>query len=156
MVLRSSSASIAHKFVLCLLLALATLPAALAAASLNFSPQRRLGYITGDQWEPALATDSRGHIYVLFPQYGAVKECPACAIPTMTLLVSNDNGISWEPPRPLLASPTGQFDPQIVVDPVDRQTLYASWLQNNKRDVSDRPLPGLRPHLVLLPRRTLA
>ncbi len=35
----------------------------------------------------------------------------------------------------LLASSTGQFDPQIVVDPVDRQTVYASWLQNNKRDV---------------------
>lgn len=29
----------------------------------------------------------------------------------------------------------GQFDPQIVVDPVDKQTVYASWLQNNKRDV---------------------
>ena len=31
--------------------------------------------------------------------------------------------------------PTGQFDPQIVVDPVDRQTVYASWMQNNKRDI---------------------
>jgi hypothetical protein len=30
---------------------------------------------------------------------------------------------------------TGQFDPQIVVDPLDRQTVYASWLQNNKRDI---------------------
>jgi hypothetical protein len=45
------------------------------------------------------------------------------------LLVSDDNGISWEPPRPLLASALGQFDAQIKVDPVDRQTLYASWLQ---------------------------
>jgi hypothetical protein len=34
----------------------------------------------------------------------------------------------------LLPLTTGQFDPQIVVDPVDRQTVYASWLQNNKRD----------------------
>ena len=48
----------------------------------------------------------------------------------MVLLVSNDtNGISWEPPRPLLTSSLGQFDAQIKVDPVDRQTLYASWLQ---------------------------
>jgi tRNA nucleotidyltransferase (CCA-adding enzyme) len=53
----------------------------------------------------------------------------------MSLLVSNDNGLSWEAPHPLVASSTGQFDPQIVVDPVDRQTVYASWLQNNKRDV---------------------
>ena len=35
----------------------------------------------------------------------------------------------------MLPFPTGQFDPQIVVDPVDRQTVYASWLQNDKRDI---------------------
>jgi hypothetical protein len=35
----------------------------------------------------------------------------------------------------MLPFPTGQFDPQIVVDPDDRQTLYASWLQNDKRDI---------------------
>jgi hypothetical protein len=47
----------------------------------------------------------------------------------MVLLTSNDNGISWEPPRPLLTSSSGQFDAQIKADPVDRQTLYASWMQ---------------------------
>jgi hypothetical protein len=51
------------------------------------------------------------------------------------LLISNDNGLSWQPSKALLPFPTGQFDPQIVVDPVDRQTVYASWLQNNKRDI---------------------
>jgi hypothetical protein len=82
-----------------------------------------------------MAADSHGHIYILFPQYGKVEDCPSCKAPTIALLVSNDNGISWEAPRPLTPSITGQFDPQIVVDPVDKQTLYASWLQNNKRDV---------------------
>jgi hypothetical protein len=120
-------------FVLCLFLALATAQAALAVP--NFTPQRRIGYGTGDQWEPALAADGRGHIYILFPQYGAVSGCAACTAPSVALLTSNDNGISWEAPHPLLPSSTGQFDPQIVVDPVDRQTVYASWLQNNKRDV---------------------
>jgi hypothetical protein len=129
----SSRARGAQRFALWLLLALSTAQAALAVS--NFSPQRRLGYSTGDQWEPALAADSRGHIYILFPQYGAVKDCPACTAPTISLLVSNDNGVSWEAPHPLVASSTGQFDPQIVVDPVDHQTVYASWLQNNKRDV---------------------
>jgi hypothetical protein len=122
-----------QKFAICLLLALATAQAALAAAS--FTPQRRVGYNTGDQWEPALAADGHGHIYILFPQYGAVSDCPACTAPTISLLVSNDNGLSWEAPHPLTPSSTGQFDPQIVVDPVDRQTVYTSWLQNNKRDV---------------------
>ncbi len=101
----------------------------------GFTAQQRMGPTTGDQWEPAIAADSRGHIYILFPQYGPVSNCPACAAPIMSLLVSDDNGISWQKARLLAPSPTGQFDPQIVIDPLDRQTVYASWLQNNKRDV---------------------
>jgi hypothetical protein len=130
---RSSRAGSVQKSAICLLLAVAMAQAALAVP--GFTPQRRVGYSTGDQWEPALAADGRGHIYILFPQYGAVSGCPGCTAPTVALLTSNDNGISWEAARPLAASSTGQFDPQIVVDPVDRQTVYASWLQNNKRDV---------------------
>src|SRR5207302_1378811 len=45
----------------------------IALAASAFPPQTRLGYRTGDQWEPAIAADSRGHIYVLYPQYGAVR-----------------------------------------------------------------------------------
>jgi hypothetical protein len=130
---RSSRACSVPKLAVCMLLALATAQAALAVP--NFTPQQRVGYATGDQWEPAMAADGHGHIYILFPQYGAVSDCPACTAPTIALLVSNDNGLSWQAPRALVASSTGQFDPQIVVDPVDRQTVYASWLQNNKRDV---------------------
>src|SRR3954465_12242490 len=100
-----------------------------------FAPQIRLGYRTGDQWEPAIAADGHGHVYVLYPQYGAVPGCATCTAPSMTLLVSDDNGLSWHASKPMLPFPTGQFDPQIAVDPVDRQTVYASWLQNNKRDI---------------------
>jgi hypothetical protein len=123
----SSRARSGLKFALCLLMALGTAPAALAVP--NFTPQQRVGYTTGDQWEPAMATDGRGHIYILFPQYGLVTDCPACTAPTMAIVVSNDNGLSWQAPRALSTSSTGQFDAQIKVDPVDRQTLYASWLQ---------------------------
>lgn len=100
-----------------------------ALAVPGFAPQRRMGYAAGDQWEPAIATDARGHIYILFPQYGPVASCPDCIVPTMLLLVSDDNGASWHTPRLLLTSTLGQFDAQIKVDPVDRQTLYASWMQ---------------------------
>jgi len=93
---------------------LAALMSQAAWAAANFTPQRRVGYSTGDQWEPALAADGHGHIYILFPQYGAVSDCTACSIPTMSLLVSSDNGLSWEPPHPLVPSSSGQFDPQIV------------------------------------------
>jgi hypothetical protein len=129
----SSRARSVQRFAISLLMAITTAQAALAVA--NFAPQQRVGYSTGDQWEPAMAADGRGHIYILFPQYGAVSDCPACTAPTMALVVSNDNGLTWQAPKALVASSTGQFDPQIVVDPVDRQTVYASWLQNNKRDV---------------------
>lgn len=117
---------------LCLLM-LSIAPAVLAASS--FEPQSRLGYRTGDQWEPSIAADAHGHIYVLYPQYGSVPDCKTCTAPTMTLLTSGDDGATWRPSRTILPSSTGQFDPQIVVDPSDRQTVYASWLQNDKRDI---------------------
>ena len=117
------------------LLALLALSAGQALAVSAFLPQARLGYRTGDQWEPAMAADGRGHLYVLYPQYGAVPECAACTAPSMSLLISNDNGITWLPSKPMSPFPTGQFDPQIVVDPADRQIVYASWLQNNKHDI---------------------
>ena len=133
MVSGSSRGRSVSTFAISLVMALATARAALAVP--NFTPQQRVGYTTGDQWEPAMAADGRGHIYILFPQYGAITDCPTCIAPTMALMVSSDNGLSWQAPRALVPSSTGQFDPQIVVDPVDRQTVYASWLQNNKRDV---------------------
>ena len=120
------------------LFALVALILAVSAAGMtvsSFAPQTRLGYHVGDQWEPALAADGHGHLYVLYPQYGAVPDCPNCTAPTIALLVSNDNGLSWQASRALLPFSTGQFDPQIVVDPADRQTVYASWLQNDRRDV---------------------
>jgi hypothetical protein len=122
-----------HKNALLLLLLVIATQAALAAGA--FSEQKRLGYQTGDQWEPAMAADGHGHIYVLYPQYGAVPDCSACTAPTIALLISDDNGLTWQTSKALLPFPTGQFDPQIVVDPVDHQTVYASWLQNNKRDI---------------------
>ena len=123
----------ALKLALLMLLVLAATGAALAAS--GFTPQTRLGYRTGDQWEPAIAADGHGHVYVLYPQYGAVPDCQNCTAPTVALVASSDNGQSWQASRALLPFPTGQFDPQIVVDPVDRQTVYASWMQNNKRDI---------------------
>ncbi len=125
-------ASTVQRVALSLLLAL-TATAALAVP--GFTPQKRLGYHSGDQWEPAIAADGRGHVYVLYPQYGAVPDCATCTAPSIALLISADNGASWEPSKALLPFPTGQFDPQIVVDPLDRQTVYASWMQNEKRDI---------------------
>lgn len=105
------------------------------AASASFSRQERLGLTTGDQWEPALAADGAGRLYVLYPQYGEVPNCKDCVAPVMLLVTSDDNAKTWQAPRVMLASASGQFDAQIVVDPSDHHTIYASWLQSGKRAV---------------------
>ena len=133
MVSPSNRARIARNTVVFCVVFLAIVPSVFAAAV--FTAQRRMGYTTGDQWEPAIAADGHGHLYILYPQYGAVPGCATCTAPTIALLISDDNGVTWQPSRPLLPLATGEFDPQIAVDPVDRQTVYASWLQNNKHDI---------------------
>jgi hypothetical protein len=120
-------------FALSVLVAL--LAPAAGAANSDFFPQMRVGYTEGDQWEPAIAADGYGHVYILYPQYGSVPGCSACRVPTIFLLLSNNNGGTWDAPRQIQSADSGQFDPQIVVDPADRRTVYAAWLQNEKRDV---------------------
>ncbi len=105
------------------------------AAPPQFSGQKRVGLTSGDQWEPSVAADGFGRVYVLYPHYGHVPDCKDCLVPTMLLVASNDNGKTWQTPRVMLETGSGQFDPQIAVDPADRHTVYAAWLQNSKRAV---------------------
>jgi hypothetical protein len=79
-----------------------------------------------------MAADGFGHIFLVYPQYGLVPGCATCPSPSMILQVSADRGLSWSAPRVILSAGDGQYDPQLVVDPVDRRTVYASWLQNFK------------------------
>jgi hypothetical protein len=122
-----------HALLLCLALLLAPFLRA-AVGSAAFTPQSRLGYRIGDQWEPAIAADGYGHVYVLYPQYGRLLPGINSPLPSMTLLVSDNNGATWQPPREITSHLTGQFDPQIVVDPADHRTVYAAWLQNRNTD----------------------
>ena len=107
------------------------------AAPTGFAPQTRLGFTTGDQWEPAIAADRFGHVYVLYPQYLGVPGCPDCFSPTMILQISSDRGATWASPTLIYpdGASLGQWDAQIVVDPIDGRTVYAAWLQNGKSDV---------------------
>jgi BNR repeat protein len=100
----------------------------------SFTPQIRMGFTEADQWEPSIASDRFGHVYIFYPQYGGVPGCPACASPTMVLQISSDHGTTWGAPAPI--APGGpQWDPQIAVDPVDGRSVYAVWMQNNKSDI---------------------
>jgi len=75
---------------------------------LEFTPQIRVGFSVGDQWEPDIAADAYGNIYVLYAQYGGVPGCPAitCASPTAILQVSRDRGATWQLPHPIAPSGT--------------------------------------------------
>jgi len=104
----------------------------------GFTPQTRLGFNVENEWEPAIAADRFGHVYMLYAQYTGVPGCANCSNPTQVLQISNDHGSSWGSPvvmYPAGATTGGQWDSQIVVDPVDGQTVYASFMQNNKSDI---------------------
>lgn len=115
---------------------LAFQPSTLRIPPSGFVPQLRLGFTSGDQWEPAIAADRYGHIYVLYPQYLGVPDCPECTSPTMILQTSSDRGKSWSSPNVIYPAgeTAGQYDAQILVDPLDGQTVFAAWLQNSKSD----------------------
>ena len=103
----------------------------------GFTPQTRMGFPVNNEWEPAIASDRSGHAYVLYPQYGGVPGCATCYSPTMILQISSDHGTTWGSPTVIYpaGSTSYQVDAQIAIDPIDGQTVYASWLQNNKSDI---------------------
>jgi hypothetical protein len=114
-------------------------PASVPAAAPNgFSPQTRLGFHLDNEWEPAIAADRFGHIYMLYAQYGGIPDCPTCSNPTQVFQSSNNHGSNWSSPSifyPAGAATGGQWDSQIAVDPVDGKTVYAAFMQNNKSDI---------------------
>ncbi len=104
----------------------------------GFTPQTRMGFNVNNEWEPAIASDRFGHVYILYAQYTGVPGCATCSNPSQVLQVSNDHGTTWSSPTVIYqdgATAGGQWDSQISVDPVDGQTVYASFMQNNKSDI---------------------
>lgn len=106
-------------------------------AAASTSPVR-LGFRAGDDWEPSIAADRYGHVYAFWTHYtppGGPPDpsCPACASPHSELQISSDGGQTWSAPRALTPDPgLRQDDPQIVVDPIDGRTVYASFMLGDK------------------------
>ena len=118
----------------CRFLPLTTLVTVLTCAlgfGQTFQPQTRIGAsLPGDTWEPAIAADRYGHVYVLIPDFPpGCKKCPSSIA---YLTISSDNGKTWSSPQQIADPGSGQIDVQLRVDPIDGKTVYASWLQNNK------------------------
>ncbi len=115
------------------------IPAIRVPAATSFTTQTRLGFPAGDDWEPAMAADRYGHVYVLYKHYDVAGQtsCNSCALHVL-LQISSDRGRTWSAPKPIDPEPVvgGQYDSQIVVDPIDGKTVWASFLQNNKSSIA--------------------
>lgn len=105
-----------------------------AASGPTFTFPVRLGFASGDDWEPAIAADRFGHVYALWNHYGPDPGCEECASPHMEIQISSDGGATWSEPRPLRPSLERQDDPQIAVDPADGRTVYAAYMEGDQSD----------------------
>jgi hypothetical protein len=87
---------------------------------------------TGDDWEPAIATDPDApYVYVLHNRYGGEPACGNCPDPAMILHVSTNGGRTWQPERYLCRCRgiRGQYDPLLEVVP-GTGDVYAAWMNN--------------------------
>lgn len=105
-----------------------------------FAAPVRLGFAAGDDWEPAVAADASGHVYVVWKHYDvAGSAATVCGDPSgcdqrILVQVSTDGGGSFGPPRALDPGRVG-YDSQVVVDPADGRTVYASFLVGFKSSI---------------------
>lgn len=147
-----------------------------SAGSQHFSQQKRIGFQSGDDWEPSITSDRYGHVYVLYKHYDVSggRTCAGCDL-HLLFQRSSDGGRIWSAPVPVAPGKVkgGQYDPQIVVDPVDGRTLWVSFLENTKsliavvkstdfgqtwtplRIVTNRP-PGLDKDTLVVRGNTIA
>ncbi len=86
----------------------------------------RMGYAARDDWEPAVASDGAGNVYVLITHFGGVPGCGGCADPTIMVQVSRDGGKSFSVPSPLTVSAAPQYDPQVKISADG--PIYVSYL----------------------------
>lgn len=116
-------------FLILLLLSSAVLAQSVPAAAAKDT-------LPSDEWDVAMAADGFKHVYVLYQQYQAVQGCAGCASrPAMTLVMSTDDGLTWQAPRSLTPPESAQVTPAITVDAADHKTLYATWLERGRQDV---------------------
>ncbi|MEX0990409.1 MAG: sialidase family protein [Actinomycetota bacterium] len=90
---------------------------------------------TGDDWEPAIATDPNGSFaYLLVTRYGGPTACGSrCPSPNLILERSTDNGQTWSGGQFICEcrGVKGQFDPIIEVVP-NTGHVHAVWMNDSK------------------------
>src|SRR5258708_35256694 len=54
-----------------------------SAGKSGFTPQTRMGFASGEQWEPAIAADRHGRLYIRYPPDHGVARPPTYFSPTV-------------------------------------------------------------------------
>lgn len=85
-----------------------------------------------DDWEPAIAADNAGRVYMLTTRYGAEPACKDCPRVFIALKRSMDVGATWLPHQRLCRchDQHKQFDPVLAVD--DSGRVSATWMDGLK------------------------
>ncbi len=91
--------------------------AAASAGSISFSTPRVMGYPpAGDDWEPAVASDGLGNVYVLSTHLSGIPGCGGCATDSIVVQVSHDGGKTFTAPAPVTINSASQFDPNVKIN----------------------------------------
>ncbi len=87
-----------------------------AGRGTSFSTPAVIGFVGGDDWEPDVAADGRGNVYVAWAHYGGVPGCGACGSPAALIEVSHDGGETFGAPMALNPASVYQVDLQVAVN----------------------------------------
>src|SRR2546425_11667021 len=83
-----------------------------AAGRTGFTTPTVMGFPpAGDDWEPAVASDGLGNVYVLSTHLSGIPGCTGCSIDSIVVQVSHNGGKSFSGPVPLTGKPPVQVDP---------------------------------------------
>src|SRR2546427_12553222 len=94
------------------IVSLATLSlTAQAAGGGSFATPLVMGFPSGDDWEPAVASDGPGHAYLLITPFGGVPGCGGCPQASILVQVSGDGGATFAAPLPPAGSADSQHAP---------------------------------------------
>src|SRR2546427_5175050 len=87
-----------------------------AAGRTGFTTPTVMGFPpAGDDWEPAVASDGLGNVYMLSTHLSGIPGCTGCSIDSIVVQVSHNGGKSFSGPGPLTVNSAAQFDPHVKV-----------------------------------------
>ena len=98
-----------------------------AAGRTGFTTPTVIGFPpAGDDWEPAVASDGLGNVYVLSTHLSGIPGCTGCSIDSIVVQVSHNGGKSFSGPVPLTVNSAVQFDPNVKVNAAGE--VFVSYL----------------------------